>query len=151
MSTSSPQARVTSGPAAVAVAAVIGLVALVSCAPSPEDVAAEHAATVTEFCADCHNSVDREADLVLEQPELSAATDDRAKWEKVIHKLNAGLMPPPGEPRPEDQAVASLVSWLETTLDANPPESAAAPVRRLTRAAYGNAIRDLLGFPIDVE
>ncbi len=28
---------------------------------------------------------------------------------------------------------------------------AGAPVRRLTRAAYGNAVRDLLGFPVDVE
>jgi len=43
------------------------------------------------------------------------------------------------------------VSYLETTLDAKPAAVAGAPVRRLTRAAYGNAIRDLLGFPVDVH
>jgi hypothetical protein len=43
------------------------------------------------------------------------------------------------------------VSYLETTLDATAPKPAGAPVRRLNRTAYGNAVRDLLGFPIDVE
>ena len=44
---------------------------------------------------------------------------DRAKWEAVLHKLSAGLMPPPGEPRPSDDDIASFVSYLETTLDAD--------------------------------
>ncbi len=60
-------------------------------------------------------------------------------------------MPPPGEPRPSNEAIASLVSYLETTLDATAANPAGAPIRRLTRAAYGNAVRDLLGFPVDVE
>jgi hypothetical protein len=135
------------------VPAIVSLAAasLVSCSQSPEEVAAQHGEVVDTYCTDCHNSVDREADLVLEHPDLVHATADRATWEKVIHKLNAGLMPPPGEPRPSSEAVTSLVSYLETTLDATPAEPAGAPVRRLTRAAYGNAVRDLLGFPIDVD
>jgi len=60
-------------------------------------------------------------------------------------------MPPPGEPRPSNEAIAGLVSYLETNLDATAPKPAGAPVRRLNRTAYGNAVRDLLGFPIDVE
>jgi hypothetical protein len=88
---------------------------------------------------------------VLEHPDLLHPAAQRAKWEAVVHKLRAGLMPPPGEPRPTDAAVASLVSYLEATLDASAPQPAGAPVRRLTRAAYGNAVRDLLGFPVDVE
>ena len=87
---------------------------------------------------------------MLENPNLADPIAQRAKWEKVIHKLSAGLMPPPGEPRPSNEAVASLVSYLETTLDRSAPAVAGAPVRRLTRAAYGNAVRDLLGFPVDV-
>ena len=55
------------------------------------------------------------------------------------------------EPRPNDQTVTSLVSYLETSLDASAPNVAGAAVRRLNRTAYGNAVRDLLGFPIDVE
>jgi hypothetical protein len=88
---------------------------------------------------------------VLERPNLLNPAAQRAKWEKVIHKLKTGLMPPPGEPRPSNEAVASLVSYLETNLDATAPKPAGAPVRRLNRTAYANAVRDLLGFSIDVE
>jgi len=131
--------------------ATIAGVSLAACTPSPEQVAAEHGATVSKYCTDCHSVAEQEAGLVLENPDLLNPAAQRAKWEKVIHKLEAGLMPPPSEPRPDDETVASLVSYLQTTLDASAPEPAGAPVRRLTRAAYGNAVRDLLGFPVDVE
>ena len=131
--------------------AAIAAVSLAACTPSPEQLAAEHGATVSKYCTDCHSRADREAGLVLENPDLLNPAARRAVWEKVVHKLSAGLMPPPGQPRPSDEDVASLVSYLETTLDASAPAPAGAPVRRLTRAAYGNAVRDLLGFPVDVE
>ncbi len=128
-----------------------GAASLVACTPSPQEMAAEHGATVSQYCTDCHSLAEQEAGLVLENPDLLNAAAQRAKWEAVVHKLQAGLMPPPGEPRPDDEAVTSLVSYLKTTLDETAPEPAGAPVRRLTRAAYGNAVRDLLGFPVDVE
>src|SRR5262245_13983140 len=131
--------------------ATIVAVSLAACAPSPEELAAEHGATVSKYCTDCHSKAEQEAGLVLENPDLLNPAARRAVWEKVVHKLSAGLMPPPGQPRPSDDVVASLVSYLETTLDASAPAPAGAPVRRLTRAAYGNAVRDLLGFPVDVE
>jgi mono/diheme cytochrome c family protein len=134
-----------------ALAISIAAASLASCMRSPEEVAAEHGAIVNRYCVDCHNRDDRTGGLVLERPNLMHPGAQRAKWEKVIHKLDAGLMPPPGEPRPGDEAVASLVSYLETNLDATPPKPAGAPIRRLNRAAYGNAVRDLLGFPVDVE
>jgi mono/diheme cytochrome c family protein len=128
-----------------------GAASLVACTPSPQEVAAEHGATVSRYCTDCHSLAEQEAGLVLENPDLMNAATQRAKWEAVVHKLQAGLMPPPGEPRPDDETLTSLVSYLKTTLDETAPEPAGAPVRRLTRAAYGNAVRDLLGFPVDVE
>jgi mono/diheme cytochrome c family protein len=131
--------------------AALAAVSLTACTPSPEQLAAEHAATVSQYCTDCHSAAEREADLVLENPDLENPAADRAKWEAVVHKLSAGLMPPPGQSRPSDEDVASLVSYLTATLDATAPEPAGAPVRRLTRAAYGNAVRDLLGFPVDAE
>jgi hypothetical protein len=124
---------------------------LISCTRSPQEMAAEHTATVSKYCTDCHSAAEEEGGLVLENANLADPAAQRAKWEKVIHKLDAGLMPPPGEPRPSHEAAASLVSYLETALDASPPKPAGAPIRRLTRAAYGNAVRDLLGFPVDVE
>jgi hypothetical protein len=131
--------------------ALIAAAALVACAPSKQEMAATHGATVSKYCSDCHSAAEQEGGLVLENANLADPTAQRAKWEKVIHKLKAGLMPPPGEPRPTGETVASLVSYLETNLDAAAPHPPGAPIRRLTRAAYGNAVRDLLGFPIDVE
>ncbi len=131
--------------------APLAAASLVACAKqSPQELAAEHGAVVSKYCTDCHSQAEQEGGLVLENPNLVDPVAQRAKWEKVIHKLSAGLMPPPGEPRPSNEAVASLVSYLEDTLDKSAPAVAGAPVRRLTRAAYGNAVRDLLGFPVDV-
>ena len=76
-------------------------------------MAAEHGAVVSKYCTDCHSQAEQEGGLVLENPNLADPVAQRAKWEKVIHKLSAGLMPPPGEPRPSNEAVASLVSYLE--------------------------------------
>jgi mono/diheme cytochrome c family protein len=129
----------------------IGATSLMSCTRSTQVVAAEHGAVVNRYCADCHSVAEQEGGLVLEKPDLANPAGQRAKWEKVIHKLDAGLMPPPGEPRPSNEAIASLVSYLETSLDATAPKPAGAPIRRLNRAAYGNAVRDLLGMPVDVE
>jgi len=137
-------------PAALALATIVAT-SLIACARSKQEVAAEHGAVVSRYCSECHSVAEQEGGLVLERPNLADPAAQRAKWEKVIHKLDAGLMPPPGEPRPSNEAIASLVSYLETNLDATAPKPAGAPVRRLNRTAYGNAVRDLLGFPIDVE
>ena len=77
-----------------------------------------------------------------------------AVWEKVIHKLDLGLMPPPGGPRPDAATAAGLVAYLEGQLDAAAaaaPQPGRQPLHRLNRAEYGNAIRDLLGMTVDVE
>ena len=136
--------------AALAIATIVAT-SLIACTRSKQEVAAEHGAVVSRYCSECHSVAEQEGGLVLERPNLADPAAQRAKWEKVIHKLDAGLMPPPGEPRPSNEAIASLVSYLETNLDATAPKPAGAPVRRLNRTAYGNAVRDLLGFPIDVE
>jgi mono/diheme cytochrome c family protein len=98
--------------------AAVATVSLLACTRTPQEVAAEHGAVVSKYCSDCHSVAEQEGGLVLERPNLVDPAAQRAKWEKVIHKLSAGLMPPPGEPRPSGEAVASLVSYLATSLDA---------------------------------
>jgi hypothetical protein len=139
-----------------ACAAAIGAaaLALASCGRSSEEIAAEHLAVVDRYCTECHNAAEREADLVLENADLVHPEANAAVFEKVIHKLNVGLMPPPGGPRPDRQTAEMLVAYLEAKLDsaaAVAPKPGRQPVHRLNRAEYGNAIRDLLGFSIDVE
>ncbi|HEX5047541.1 MAG TPA: DUF1592 domain-containing protein [Gammaproteobacteria bacterium] len=139
---------------AAAGAALAALVLAGGCSRSPEQLAAEQHAVVERYCADCHSSAEREADLVLENADLLHPETHAAAWEKVIHKLDVGLMPPPGEPRPDRKAALGLARYLEAKLDAAAaaaPKPGRQPLHRLNRAEYGNAIRDLLGFSVDVE
>ena len=63
-------------------------------------------------------------------------------------------MPPVGVPRPDQSALDSLVTHLETTLDKaalSSPALRGPTMHRLNRAEYGNAIRDLFALQIDVS
>jgi hypothetical protein len=112
-------------------------------------------ATVSHYCFDCHNDTDLTAGLTLQSRDLAKVAADPATWESVIRKLRAGMMPPPGGPRPPPEIRKQLVSFLETELDAaagaspNPGRDVA--FHRLNRAEYANAIRDLLGVEVDVS
>jgi hypothetical protein len=73
-------------------------------------------------------------------------------WEKVIRKLRAGVMPPPGVRRPGPEDYAALRDWLENEIDRKAekqPNSGSVVLHRLNRTEYANAIRDLLGLEID--
>src|SRR5262249_32691619 len=74
-------------------------------------------------------------------------------WEKLLRKLRNHEMPPAGMPRPDPATYQMLVASIETERDRvaemrpNPGRPA---LRRLNRAEYGNAIRDLLSLGVDV-
>jgi hypothetical protein len=73
-------------------------------------------------------------------------------WEKVIRKVGAGMMPPPGRPAPTNEERRTLVTSLEGSLDRvaeAKPQPGRPLVHRLNRAEYANAIRDLLALEID--
>src|SRR5690606_3124885 len=88
------------------------------CGPSPEQTAAAHQATLDRYCAGCHDAAQREGDLVLTSAPLADPAAHADVFEKVVHKLSVGLMPPPGEPRPDAAATAALVGYLVDSLDA---------------------------------
>ncbi len=75
-------------------------------------------------------------------------------WEKVVHKLRTGMMPPSGLPRPDKATYEAVTDWFERELDrAGGGESDPGRLpafHRLNRAEYHNAVRDLLGLQIDV-
>src|SRR5690606_33010801 len=107
-------------------------------------------ATVESYCFDCHNRTDRTAGLAFDSMSPEHIAADAQTWEAAIRKLRGGLMPPAGAPRPETEAVAELVSWLEDEIDS---AAAVAPgrvsMRRLNRREYEYAIRDLLALEVD--
>jgi len=60
-------------------------------------------------------------------------------------------MPPQDAPHPAPATYDSLATWLASALDAAAPATVGAPaLRRLNRAEYANAIRDLLDLEVDV-
>jgi hypothetical protein len=104
--------------------------------------------TLSNYCMDCHDDVLRSGGLVLDPSELSNISAHAATWEKVVHKLRAGTMPPLAEPRPELAAYTRIAGFLETSLDSaaavNPDPGRLPQLHRLTRTEYRNTIRDLL-------
>src|SRR5204863_8475953 len=93
---------------------------------------------------------------------LALATLDPAKaganadvWERVIARLRAGSMPPPGIPRPDAASYHAVAGALENEIDrawaARPNPGRIGAVHRLNRAEYNNATRDLFAIDMDVK
>lgn len=135
----------------------VTILAAIACVSSSVQAAPGSAessrATLDKYCTGCHNRTLRTANLALDTADLAAIPEHGETWEKVIRKLKLGMMPPPGVPRPPEAQRTDLIEFLQTTLDraaAAHPDPGRPPVHRLNRAEYGNAIRDLLGFDVDV-
>src|SRR5690606_19896440 len=61
---------------------------------------AAHAAFET-YCMTCPNAAERAGDLRLDDKNVARIGSDPEIWERVVRKLETGMMPPAGEPRPE--------------------------------------------------
>jgi hypothetical protein len=119
--------------------------------------ASPHRALVDRYCMGCHSEQQKARGLVptaLEPDTLADVPGHAAAWESVIRKMRAGLMPPPGMPRPERAEHEALLAYLEGEIDraaqANPNPGRKEPFHRLNRTEYRNAVRDLLALEIDV-
>jgi mono/diheme cytochrome c family protein len=112
-------------------------------------------AILDKYCVTCHNPRLKTAGLSLDQLDVGNVAAAAETWEKVVRKLRAGAMPPPGAPRPDQSTSDQLASYLETAIeraslrDPNPGRTDA--FHRLNRAEYQNAIRDLLALDVDVS
>ena len=123
--------------------------------PPAQDVAAAPRALLDRYCVACHNDRTREAGLTLQSIDaehVGRVPGQVEVWEKVVRKLRARAMPPPGRPRPEAGAYDAAAAALEAALDraaADNPNPGRPPIHRLNRVEYRNAIRDLLALDID--
>src|SRR5438093_3013426 len=104
-------------------------------------------AVLDQYCITCHNQKLRTAGLMLDAVDVTRPAANAEVWERVIAKLRAGSMPPPGRPRPDAATYDAVAGWLETEIDrawiANPNPGRISAVHRLNRTEYGNAVRDL--------
>jgi len=110
---------------------------------------------IDNYCVKCHDQEHWKGGLALDAMDPHDAAADPDVWEKVARKLRTGMMPPAGEKRPDKAGYESLISYLETRLDAgaaaHPNPGRPSAVHRLNRTEYINAIRDLLALEVDGE
>jgi hypothetical protein len=108
-------------------------------------------ALLDKYCIGCHNQRSSNG-LALDAKsiDLRHVGADAEKFEKIVRKLRAGMMPPSGATRPSGSDLEALTVWLENELDRNAVVQSPAPgLHRLNRTEYANVIRDLLGLEID--
>ena len=120
---------------------------------SPDAALDQQWGLLNRYCMDCHNKAEFTAELSFEGRRPDNVPMDPGTWEKVLHKLEIGAMPPRKEPQPPAQVRAQFISALTGKLDANAaahPHAGSTKVHRLNRAEYANAVRDLLGVEADI-
>jgi hypothetical protein len=108
---------------------------------------------VEQYCIGCHNSKTLVANFSLEKADLTKVGEHPEIWERVIRKMRAGMMPPPGMPRPALAQYEGVRDWLEAEMDRKAgahPSPGSVILHRLNRTEYANAVRDLLDLQVDV-
>jgi mono/diheme cytochrome c family protein len=126
----------------------------VSHAQTATSAAADYNGLVKKYCVGCHNdrNKDRVGSLTLASFDFGKAGEHADVAEKIIRKMQASMMPPPGMPRPDPAVYQSFVRALETTVDAHAkanPNPGGRTFPRLNRAEYSRAVKELLDIDVD--
>lgn len=109
---------------------------------------------VANTCVRCHSDSRLRGNLSLEDFDISRAQDNAEVIERMIRKVRAGMMPPPGVRAPEGDTLQQFAETLEDIMDraANRnPNPGRRTFQRLNRPEYEQAIRDLLALEVDAE
>ena len=116
------------------------------------------AATLTEvvqrYCVVCHNDPMMTGNVSFQQFDVERAADNAETAERMIRKLRAGMMPPPGNPRPGGDTLQMLVETLEARVDdaaRGDPNIGERRFTRLTTGEYNRVIRDLLDLEVNAS
>ena len=107
---------------------------------------------IQQYCVRCHNDSALRGNMTLEQFDLATAEDNPELAEKMIRKVRAGMMPPPGARRPAGDTLRVLAEELEIHMDgfaARSPNPGGRTFQRLNRSEYESAVYDLLGLEVD--
>ena len=107
--------------------------------------AESRAALLKQYCVGCHNDKSKAGGLTLAAFDAARPEHTPEDAEKVIRKVRAGMMPPPGARRPDAAALNGL--GVARNADRRPRRcgrTRLAAFHRLNRAAYARAVRYVL-------
>ncbi len=127
---------------------VAGVLAWAPQAEAPEG----HNQVLRRYCMTCHNDRMQTGNMSLTGFDAGRAADHADLAEKVVSKLQLGMMPPPGARRPDEAALVEIAHALEAQLDraaTEHPNPGRRSFQRLNRAEYTAAIRDVLDLDVD--
>ena len=147
-------ARAAQAPASPAAAAQPPKPVAAHAAAASTLTAAEQTAMVKQYCTGCHSDRGKAGQLTLASFDASKAADDVVITEKMIRKLRAQMMPPPGSRRPDPGQITALTEALEARVDraaALHPDPGSRPFQRLNRAEYARAVAGLFDLEVDVS
>jgi mono/diheme cytochrome c family protein len=114
--------------------------------------AASERKLLDQYCVTCHNKKVKTGGLSLDLLDVAHVEKDPEKWEKVVRKLRAGMMPQAGAPRPDSRTMESMIEYLENELDRHVAIKLPQPgLHRLNRAEYSNAVHEVLGLDVDAN
>src|SRR6187401_2176888 len=81
-------------------ALAIGLCAPVFAQAQSTGIGKDHVEMLDRSCSECHNQDDFSGGLSFDLLDTNNVLTDAETWEKVMLKLESGMMPPPGKERP---------------------------------------------------
>src|SRR5688572_8500787 len=105
------------------------------------------------YCYGCHGYGASEGNRTLNEFDSDEAMVGNIElWWAVLKNVRAGVMPPAGEERPNDDERRQIFDWIKFDvfgIDPASPDPGRATIRRLNRVEYRNTIRDLMGVDYD--
>ena len=106
-------------------------------------------------CEHCHNDIRFSGNWSLSMIDTAepARGENREAWERILRMVRDGDMPPASRPQPTEEERGRFTAWLQRDLDGyaeRHPDPGRATLRRLNRAEYQNAVRDLLGLDLAI-
>jgi cytochrome c551/c552 len=109
-------------------------------------------ALLDQYCVGCHNDRLKTGGVSLQKIDAGHPDQNAEVWEKVIHIVRAGLMPPAGLPRPDSETMNRFAATIESGIDQVAlahPNPGRLGLHRLNRTEYANVVRDMLGLEIN--
>jgi hypothetical protein len=113
---------------------------------------AEDNDVIQRYCVRCHSDARLTGNLSLEAFDAADPEANAVIAERMVRKLRAGMMPPPGARRPTGDTLLQLVQGLEARLDASAaanPNPGIRTFQRLNRIDYERSILALLALEVN--